>query len=58
VIHGSADRKLPLRHGQAFRAGIPTGELVVMDGMGHLPRPAEWDAITERVAQHIARSAA
>jgi len=57
VIHGSADRKLPLRHGEAFRDGIPTSELVVVDGMGHLPRPAEWDVIAERVAQHIARNA-
>ncbi len=56
VIHGSADRKLPRRHGEAFR-GIPNSEPVVMDGMEHLPRPAEWDVIAQRVAHHIARNA-
>jgi pimeloyl-ACP methyl ester carboxylesterase len=53
AIHGSADRKLPLRHGQAFANGIPACELVVMDGMGHIPRPQEWDTIAALVAQHI-----
>jgi pimeloyl-ACP methyl ester carboxylesterase len=58
VIHGSADRTLPLRHGLAFHEGIPASELVVMDGMGHLPRPAEWDAIAERVSHHIVQDGA
>jgi 3-oxoadipate enol-lactonase len=53
AIHGTADRKLPIRHGEAFARGIPACELVVMDGMGHIPRPHEWDAIAALVAEHI-----
>jgi pimeloyl-ACP methyl ester carboxylesterase len=52
VIHGGADRVLPLRHARAF-AAIPDTEVVVIRGMGHLPRPAQWDDIGSRVAEHI-----
>lgn len=54
IIHGDDDRKLPLRHAQAFAAGIANSTLVVMRGMGHLPRPGEWHHIADRVADHIA----
>jgi 3-oxoadipate enol-lactonase len=54
LIHGDADRTLPLRHAEAFAAGIANSSLVVMPGMGHLPRPVEWDDIADRVARHIA----
>jgi pimeloyl-ACP methyl ester carboxylesterase len=57
VIHGGGDRKLPLAHAQAFVQGIPDSELVVIDDMGHLPRPAEWDIIATRVMGHIDRGA-
>jgi 3-oxoadipate enol-lactonase len=53
AIHGSDDRKLPLAHGEAFAARIPDCVLVVEQGMGHLPRPAEWDDIAALVARHV-----
>jgi pimeloyl-ACP methyl ester carboxylesterase len=56
VIHGTGDRKLPMAHADAFVEGIPDSELVVMDGMGHLPRPAGWDSIATHVVRHLARS--
>jgi 3-oxoadipate enol-lactonase len=53
VIHGDADRVLPPAHGQAIAAHIPGAELVVMPGMGHLPRPTEWDHIAQLVVAHL-----
>ena len=45
VVHGRKDRVLPVRHGEALAAGIAGARLVVRDGMGHLPRPADWSEI-------------
>ena len=42
VIHGTADRVLPVAHADALAAGIANSELHVIDGMGHLPTRAEW----------------
>jgi pimeloyl-ACP methyl ester carboxylesterase len=54
VVHGDADQTLPLAHGHAIAAGVASGELVVMPGMGHLPRPAEWDEIAALTVRHLA----
>jgi pimeloyl-ACP methyl ester carboxylesterase len=54
VVHGDADRKLPLAHAEAF-ASIDGARLEVVPGMGHLPRPAQWDAIASLVVEHIVR---
>ncbi len=53
IIHGSADRKLPVAHAEAFARHISVSDLVVMDGMGHLARPSEWDTITAHVLAHM-----
>lgn len=42
VIHGTADRVLPVAHADALAAGIANSELHVIEGMGHLPTRAEW----------------
>ncbi len=54
VVHGTADRVLPLAHAHALAAGIAASELLVMDTMGHLPRPREWDTIADRVVRLVA----
>jgi pimeloyl-ACP methyl ester carboxylesterase len=53
VMHGDGDRVLPLEHAHSFAAGIAGAELVLMAGMGHLPRPADWDVIAERTVTHV-----
>ena len=53
VMHGDGDRVLPLRHAHSLAAGIVGCELVVIAGMGHLPRPADWDVIAERTVAHV-----
>jgi pimeloyl-ACP methyl ester carboxylesterase len=53
VMHGDGDRVLPLEHAHSLAAGIAGAELVLMAGMGHLPRPADWDVIAERTVTHV-----
>ena len=45
VVHGEIDRVLPVAHAEALAAGIAGSRMVVREGMGHLPRPADWDEI-------------
>jgi pimeloyl-ACP methyl ester carboxylesterase len=53
VIHGAVDRVLPIAHAHALAAGVSRAKLVVLPGMGHLPRPGDWDAIAELVVDHV-----
>jgi len=56
VVHGGADRKLPLAHGQAYANTIRDSSLVVIDDMGHVPRPAQWDEVAVHVVAHLERA--
>lgn len=49
VVHGTDDRTLPLAHAAALGNGIAGAEILVRDGMGHLPRPADWEVIAREV---------
>ncbi len=53
VVHGSADRVLPLAHAHALADGIVASRLHVVDGMGHLPTRAEWLQIAALTVQHL-----
>jgi pimeloyl-ACP methyl ester carboxylesterase len=53
VIHGDGDRVLPLQHAHALATGIVGCELVVVAGMGHLPRPQDWYGIAEHTVAHV-----
>jgi 3-oxoadipate enol-lactonase len=50
VVHGRLDRVLPLAHAEALRKGIRGATRWTVDDMGHLPRPADWAAIAETIA--------
>jgi len=52
------DQTLPLAHGQAFAREIRDARLVVLDSMGHLPTPAQWDVVSALVASHVASATA
>jgi pimeloyl-ACP methyl ester carboxylesterase len=54
VVHGDADRILPDAHGRAIAGALPDARLLVMPGMGHLPRPSEWERIAGEVVSHLA----
>ncbi len=49
IVHGTADRRLPVAHARAFAAGIAGSSLHVVDGMGHLPTVATWQFVADRI---------
>lgn len=49
VAHGTEDRTLPIAHAEALGNGIAGAEILIRHGMGHLPRPADWDTIAREV---------
>lgn len=56
VVHGDADRLVPLEAGRATAEAIPGGRLEIVPGMGHDYPPQYWPRLVELIATH-ARSA-
>jgi pimeloyl-ACP methyl ester carboxylesterase len=56
VVHGDADRLVPLSGGQATAEAIPGARLEVVPGMGHDYPPEQWPLLVELITTH-ARSA-
>lgn len=56
VVHGDADRLVPLEAGRATAEAIPGARLVVVPGMGHDYPPQLWPRMVELITTH-ARSA-
>jgi pimeloyl-ACP methyl ester carboxylesterase len=57
VVHGDADRLVPLENGRATAAAIPRARLEIIEGMGHDYPPQYWDRLVELITAH-ARAAA
>jgi len=57
VIHGDADRLVPLDAGRATAEAVPGSHLEIVEGMGHDYPPQYWDRLVELITTH-ARSAA
>jgi len=57
VVHGDADRLVPVAAGQATAAAIPGARLEIVEGMGHDYPPQHWDRMVELITSH-ARAAA
>ena len=56
VVHGDADRVVPLSNGQLLARRIPGAELVVLAGRGHvahLESPGEFNALVEAFLERI-----
>jgi pimeloyl-ACP methyl ester carboxylesterase len=56
VVHGSADRLVPLEAGRATAEAIPGARLEIVEGMGHDYPPQHWPRMVELITTH-ARSA-
>jgi pimeloyl-ACP methyl ester carboxylesterase len=52
VVHGTADRLVPLAAGRATADAIPGARLEIVDGMGHDYPPLFWDLLVELIATH------
>lgn len=58
VVHGDADRLIPLEFGRETAEAIPGARFEVVEGMGHDYPPQYWDRIVDLVADHAARASA
>jgi pimeloyl-ACP methyl ester carboxylesterase len=52
VIHGDADRLVPLACGRATADAIPGARLEIIEGMGHDYPPMHWDRLVELITTH------
>ena len=52
IVHGDADRLVPLVNGQATAAAIPGARLEIIEGMGHDYPPRYWDQLVTLITAH------
>lgn len=58
VVHGDADRLVPLDAGRATAAAIPGARLEIVEGMGHDYPPQYWERMVDLIATHARAAAA
>jgi len=58
VLVGSGDRVTPLAHSQAIAQALPTADLVVVDGAGHMVQLQEPELVTAALRGLLRRAAA
>ena len=54
VVHGDADRLVPMAAGRATAEAIPGARLEIVAGMGHDYPPEHWDRMVELITTHAA----
>ena len=52
VVHGDADRLVPLAGGRATADAVPGARLEIVEGMGHDYPPMYWDRLVELITAH------
>ena len=52
VVHGDADRLVPLEFGRATAAAVPGARLEIVTGMGHDYPPQYWDRLVDLISAH------
>ena len=52
VVHGDADRLVPLAAGRATADAVPGARLEIIEGMGHDYPPEHWDSVVELITTH------
>ena len=57
VVHGDADRLVPLAAGRATADAIPGARLEIVEGMGHDYPPQHWDRVVELITTHALAAA-
>jgi pimeloyl-ACP methyl ester carboxylesterase len=57
VVHGDADRLVPLENGRATAAAIPGARLEIIEGMGHDYPPEHWDRLVALITEHAQAAA-
>lgn len=54
ILHGTADRVVPVENADLLEAGIPDAELVTIEGAPHLLFIERADDVTERIRRFLA----
>ena len=57
VVHGDADRLVPIEFGRRTAEIVPGARFEVVEGMGHDYPPQHWDRMVELVSGHARASA-
>ena len=52
VVHGDADRLVPIEFGRRTAELVPGARFEVVQGMGHDYPPQHWDTIVELISGH------
>lgn len=52
VLHGDADRLVPLEFGRRTAAAVPGARLEIVEGMGHDYPPQYWDRLADLISAH------
>ena len=52
VVHGDADRLVPLEFGRKTAEVIPGARFEVVEGMGHDYPPQHWERVVELISEH------
>jgi pimeloyl-ACP methyl ester carboxylesterase len=55
VVHGDADRLVPLAFGRATAAAVPGARFEIVEGMGHDYPPQHWDRLVDLISAHALR---
>ena len=57
VVHGDADRLVPIENGRATAAAIPGARFEIIEGMGHDYPPEHWDRLVTLITTHAQAAA-
>jgi len=55
ILWGENDRAVPLRHGGYHARDLPNGELVVLEGAGHIPQNESPQVVNRLMVDFLAR---
>ncbi len=58
VVHGDADRLVPLEFGRKTAEAVPGARLEIVKGMGHDYPPQHWDRMVELISAHALAASA
>jgi EmrB/QacA subfamily drug resistance transporter len=56
LLWGTADRVIPVSHGLAAAERLPDAQLVLLDGVGHVPHITQASFIAQRIAEFVRRT--
>lgn len=56
IIWGDQDQLIPVEHGHKFQRDLPQNELIVLEGVGHVPMEEKPEAVVKAVVSFLANN--